>query len=119
MGFDIVARALVEAARARASQNRLRKVSNPMTPFQVNYRRWVRPLSLLGCVLALMSIILPGAAAPLASAAPPSRSAASQRVEPPVVGYATAADRTLIRWIWNRPGTPTFRVYRRQGDGAE
>ena len=90
-----------------------------MTPFQVARRRWVRPLSLLGCVLALVSIIWPGAAAPLPSASPHGRSAADQRIDPPAVGYATTTDRTLIRWIWNRPSAPTFRVYRRQGDGTE
>ncbi|MEM7126355.1 MAG: hypothetical protein AAF702_08525 [Chloroflexota bacterium] len=31
------------------------------------------------------------------------------------LGYATSADRTLIRWFWTQPNQPTFRVLRQQG----
>jgi len=35
------------------------------------------------------------------------------------LGYATANDRTLIRWFWSPASEPAFRVYRRAGAGPE
>jgi len=35
------------------------------------------------------------------------------------LGYATATDRTLIRWFWSPASEPAFRVYRRAGSAPE
>jgi hypothetical protein len=91
---------------------------------KITYRsKLARAVTLMATLLMLIANL---ALTPAYGATPPTTvqtSSNHEQSDPPGVGYATDAGRTLIRWFWpsNDPNNQVaaFRVYRREGNGPE